>query len=111
MCHGRSAAGAGLGYLVLGARFVWCLTWPGNRQMGEQAMPQCEYLDDCLFYNKKMPCDASLETIYRKHYCKGDFASCARFIVRKVLNKPLLLTDLYPNQQERAKTLVGVPTG
>jgi hypothetical protein len=69
-------------------------------------MAECECLSGCLFFNGKMPIDQGLMEMYKKRYCRGDKNECARYIVRSVLGKDKVPTDLYPNMFEKAKALV-----
>ncbi|MBN1672546.1 MAG: hypothetical protein JXR37_16010 [Kiritimatiellae bacterium] len=69
-------------------------------------MARCEIWENCMFHNNKMPCDASLGAIYRRHYCNGDFANCARFMVFRALGRQMVPINLYPNQQDRAREII-----
>jgi len=69
-------------------------------------MARCELWESCTFHNNKMPCDASLGAIYKRHYCNGDYGNCARYMVYKALGKEVLPMNLYPNQQDRAREII-----
>ena len=42
----------------------------------------------------------------KKKYCKEDNSRCARFMVFKKLGKPKVPTDLFPNQIEKATSVI-----
>lgn len=69
-------------------------------------MANCECLDGCPFFNDKMDNMPGLSNMYKRSYCKGDYASCARFMVFKSLGKAKVPEDMFPNQQDRAKELL-----
>jgi hypothetical protein len=50
-----------------------------------------------------MPCMANL---YKKRYCHGDFAQCARFRVFSVHGRESVPADMFPNNAERAEEMV-----
>ncbi|HUI31294.1 MAG TPA: hypothetical protein VLX91_13880 [Candidatus Acidoferrales bacterium] len=71
-------------------------------------MADCECLAGCPFFNDKMADMPGLTTLYKRSYCQGgEFAQCARYMVFKALGKPSVPADLFPNQVERAKALIG----
>lgn len=69
-------------------------------------MAKCEIWEGCVFRNNRMPCDASLAAIYKRHYCSGDYTNCARYMIYKTAGKDFLPVNLYPNQQDRAREIV-----
>ena len=69
-------------------------------------MSDCECLKGCIFFNDKMKDVGALGSMYKKRYCLGDNSQCARYMIFKKLGKPAVPTDLYPNQQDRAKQLI-----
>ena len=71
-------------------------------------MANCECLETCPFFNDQMENMPGLSTMYKRSYCKGDFASCARYMVFKALGKPSVPSDMFPNQQDRARELIKV---
>lgn len=70
-------------------------------------MANCECLDGCPFFNDKMDNMPGLSNMYKRSYCKGDYVSCARYMVFKSLGKAKVPVDMFPNQQDRAKELLG----
>ena len=69
-------------------------------------MVNCECLKACPFFNDKMANTPVTAEIYKKKFCLGDNAKCARYFVFKALGKPSVPSDLYPNQMERAKRIL-----
>lgn len=70
-------------------------------------MSACECLPGCPFYNDRMKDQPGMSNIYRKNYCMdGGNENCARFMVRKALGGSRVPADLYPNQYDRAITLI-----
>jgi hypothetical protein len=48
----------------------------------------------------------ALSDLFKKRYCRDDNRQCARYIVFKGLGRASVPPDLYPNQVERAGSLV-----
>ncbi len=69
-------------------------------------MSDCECLKGCIFFNDKMKDVGGIGAMFKKRYCLGDNTQCARYMVFKKLGKPAVPSDLYPNQQDRAKQLL-----
>ncbi len=69
-------------------------------------MANCECLLGCPFFNDKMSDSAGIGAIYKKKYCQGDSAQCARYMVFKVRGKVGVPADLYPNMVDRAKKIL-----
>lgn len=69
-------------------------------------MADCELLAGCLFFNDKMENRPSTATMYKRRFCQGDNAECARFAVFRALGKPGVPDDLFPNQFHRVKKII-----
>ena len=69
-------------------------------------MANCECLEGCPFFNDKMKNSESLGNIYKRRYCLGDSANCARHMVFTQLGKPAVPADLFPNMKERAQQII-----
>jgi hypothetical protein len=69
-------------------------------------MSDCVKLKGCPFFNDKMDNMPLLANMYKKNYCKGDFQSCARWIVSETVGKEKVPLDLFPNQADRAKGII-----
>ena len=60
------------------------------------------------FFNDQMENMPGLSTMYKRSYCRNDYASCARYMIFKAKGKPAVPPDLFPNQKDRAKELLGL---
>lgn len=69
-------------------------------------MANCECTPGCPFFNDKMKDKEGLAAIYKKKYCQGDFAQCARYMIFKKLGKPFVPENLYPNMREDALAIL-----
>jgi len=69
-------------------------------------MAECEVLSTCIFFNDKMRDMPGTAAIYKKKYCQGDNSICARYMVFKALGKPKVPSDLFPNQDEKAREII-----
>jgi hypothetical protein len=69
-------------------------------------MADCECLAGCIFFNDKMASRPATANTYKRHFCQEDSTTCARYMVFKARGKGSVPSDLYPNQQDRAKTII-----
>jgi hypothetical protein len=69
-------------------------------------LADCESLPTCPFFRGEMAIDEELGKTYRAYYCHGGMAICARHMVLQELGKPLVPSDLYPDQASRAKQII-----
>ncbi len=69
-------------------------------------MPDCKNLPGCPFFNDRMQNMPGVAASYKKRFCQGDSAECARFVVCEALGKAAVPADLFPNQIDRARSLV-----
>ena len=72
----------------------------------EIGMVNCECLEECIFFNDKMKNIGGLSDLYKKKYCHGDNATCARYVVFKTFGKSEVPSDLYPNMLDTANKIV-----
>ena len=70
-------------------------------------MADCECLPACPFFNDKMSGMPAMAEMMKKQYCRSQFENCARFTVRQTLGKENVPGDLFPNQMDRARQLIG----
>jgi hypothetical protein len=70
-------------------------------------MADCECLPKCVFFNDKMAEMPATAALMKKRYCEGDKSTCARWAVRAALGPTAVPADLFPNQMERAQSLIG----
>jgi hypothetical protein len=66
----------------------------------------CEKLEQCPFYNDKMPIDSALGRLFKKNYCESDKTRCARYRVTVTLGKEYVPDNLYPNMEEKAESII-----
>ncbi|MCK4757852.1 MAG: hypothetical protein KAS67_05330 [Thermoplasmata archaeon] len=69
-------------------------------------MSYCELLEPCPFFNDELANKPGMSAMYKMNYCRGDYKSCARYMVSKELGKEKVPVDLYPNMCERAKKII-----
>ena len=69
-------------------------------------MADCELLKGCLFFNDKMSEVSGMGSIYKKEYCLGDNANCARYMVAEKLGREKVPTTLYPNMFDKANQMI-----
>jgi hypothetical protein len=69
-------------------------------------MADCELLAGCLFFNDKMATKPATAEMMKSSYCRGNNSACARFLVFNKLGRPMVPSDLYPDNVERAKLIL-----
>ena len=69
-------------------------------------MPDCPKLSGCPFFSNRLMTMPATAELAKKHYCLGDYKSCARFMVVKALSSASIPEDLYPDQTERAEKII-----
>lgn len=69
-------------------------------------MPDCECLASCPFFNDKMADMPATAGMMKKRYCREQFEKCARFMVFKTKGRDIVPKDLFPNQHQRAQTIL-----
>lgn len=70
-------------------------------------MSDCALIETCIFFNDKMASMPSMADLYKQRYCKTDHTVCARYMVFSTLGRENVPADLYPNDVERAKSIIG----
>jgi hypothetical protein len=66
----------------------------------------CVCFTVCPFFNDKMPIESGLGTIYKKKYCMGSNAACARYLVRQALGSEHVPATLYPSMLDVARQII-----
>ena len=66
----------------------------------------CEKLQNCPFYNDKMPMEKGIGAIFKKKYCKGNSELCARYKVYKEAGAAYVSENLYPNMHDIAQKII-----
>lgn len=69
-------------------------------------MAECELVEGCIFFNNKMMNMPATADLLKSKYCKGDYTSCARYMVFKALGRPKVPADLFPQQSEKAAEVI-----
>ena len=70
-------------------------------------MAECKIAKSCPFYTGKDASQPAAVTNWlRTHYCRGNFAMCARHTVHEVMGMEYIPADLFPNEQVRAHEIV-----
>ena len=61
-------------------------------------MSDCPILNKCIFFNDRMRDKPSTAELYKKKYCRGDFKTCARYMVVQATGESH--PTLMPNQND-----------
>jgi hypothetical protein len=69
-------------------------------------MADCVCLPTCIFFNDKMASMPIAADMMKKKFCRSDNSACGRYMVFSTLGKAQVPQDLYPNQADRAKTIL-----
>jgi hypothetical protein len=69
-------------------------------------MADCPNLTTCPFFIGKMENMPAVTGYLKKQFCRGDYATCARYMVFDALGKELVPKDMYPNEFTRAKEVI-----
>jgi hypothetical protein len=69
-------------------------------------MADCQCLGGCPFFNDKMQGMDGTASLFKRKYCQGSSANCARFMIFSKLGKPAVPADLFPNQIDRARAIL-----
>ncbi len=70
-------------------------------------MADCECLAGCAFFNDRMTDMPATANLYKKQFCQGNNEGCARHMVFRTLGKEKVPSDLYPNDADRARQIIG----
>jgi len=69
-------------------------------------MGECEFFNECIFINYKMPVGSPLGNMFKKIYCHGDNTFCARYKVGKKLGGEKVPNDLSPIMVESVNEII-----
>ena len=69
-------------------------------------MPECELLARCPFFNEQMADMPATAQRCKEQYCRGDNSRCARYMVFKALGRECVPSDLFPNEEARARQVI-----
>jgi hypothetical protein len=67
-------------------------------------MAACTLMEGCIFYRGQMPGTTEL---LKNAICKGNYESCARYMIALSLGREKVPPDLYPSDVDRAKGIIG----
>lgn len=70
-------------------------------------MENCPSLPRCPFFNDALNDMPSVTGFLKTQYCKGEYESCARYLVSQVLGSNAVPKDMFPSENERAQKLIG----
>ncbi len=70
-------------------------------------MAECRIAKSCPLYHSQANSQASAVSNWLKtHYCRGNFALCARHTIHEAIGQEYVPADLFPNEQARAQQIV-----
>jgi hypothetical protein len=69
-------------------------------------MADCILIEKCIFFNDKMANVPTASFLMKKKYCQGDSSKCARFMVFSALGREKVPPDLFPNDEQKAKSII-----
>ena len=69
-------------------------------------MAHCELTEKCVFFNGHMAGMPSTADMLKNLYCLQDFDKCARYMIVKELGREKVPADLFPNQIEKARSIL-----
>ena len=69
-------------------------------------MSECELISTCPFFNGKLQGNAARIEDLKQKYCRSNNLNCARYMVANALGRDYMPPDLFPDQKERAYTLI-----
>ena len=75
-------------------------------EKGDVKMAQCELLAGCSFFHDKMAKVPKTAELMKNRLCRGNKRECARYMVCKALGRDKVPPDLFPNQTDRANTII-----
>jgi hypothetical protein len=73
-------------------------------------MANCALLEKCIFFNDKMASMPATSDMVKKRYCLKDHTACARYMVFSALGREKVPQDLFPNNVDRAKSVIAGET-
>lgn len=69
-------------------------------------MADCEMLGTCAFFRDEMERMPASADWLKTYYCRDRFIECARLLVARAQGRECVPRDLFPHQEERARTLI-----
>lgn len=72
---------------------------------------QCEYIDDCVFFNDHMDGVSATISLFKRMYCNGNCLNCARHMVAKRMGCNKIPPTLYPDNRREAFRMISDLSG
>jgi len=70
-------------------------------------MAECRIAKSCPLYRSQANNQpAAVSNWLKTHYCRGNFAMCARHTIHEAIGQEFIPADLFPNEQARAYQIV-----
>jgi hypothetical protein len=70
-------------------------------------MAECKIAKSCPLYRSETNSQgAAVSNWLKNHYCRGNYAMCARHTVHEAIGQEFIPADMYPNEQARAIQIV-----
>jgi len=69
-------------------------------------MADCEFLENCLFFNDKLKNMPTASGMMKNMYCKWHHAKCSRYRIAIALGKSGVPDDMFPGDQLRANEML-----
>jgi hypothetical protein len=69
-------------------------------------MAECVYLEKCVFFNSKVVDMPAVSGFLKMRYCRDQYDTCARYILRQAEGPEAVPVDMYPNEIKRAQALM-----
>lgn len=66
----------------------------------------CEFMDNCIFFNDRMGNSPGVGVVFKKMYCRGNNRNCARYMIAKRLGASSIPALLYPNNRAAALDMI-----
>jgi hypothetical protein len=94
--------------LTLDIQIYLCLTtFIALNETRRLLMTKCELTEKCIFFNDRMANMPVTASMYKKTFCIEKPEECARHLVFETLGRDKVPQDLFPNQKERVKDIIG----
>lgn len=67
----------------------------------------CECLPQCPFFHDRMRNMPTMAEVLKQKFCKNDWSACARCMVFRGLGRDAVPYDLFPDETDRARRILG----
>ena len=69
-------------------------------------MGECEFIEDCPFFNDLLAAEPAAVDQLKKKYCRTNNLNCARYMLVMSVGREHLPADLNPLEKERAYLII-----